>query len=1101
MSGKGTSRGIILSPQRSALASVMPHGVMDWRPFDASRLGGVVSGGSRVETILSPELEARREEVARRREEAARAERQRYHPGRASHDPHASPTFRPIRASGGPPPLSPTMQPTHARNVSSIPSITASRRTVPNANTSYAYDAGRDIFGSGGGGGSISGVEESHTFDAARRKSTMAAGRVHLDGEKGALAHELARAREAAMERERASLREIRMRTSGIECSWYASPESRAKPPPPGVQSLYYLLEYSRWYLALSIVLTLFSLFAHDFSVAFLPKVLDTSVDALLVCVLSIFGIEILANSYAKEYYCLTSFLFWLDLVGAFSICFDIGWINDVWFPTDPTSSGSGQVTSVLRLARFTRVLRILKLVRIVRVFKLQQSFTKTSIGSAAATSSKVGLTLSERQDKKAIGMLVLVLVLYPFFSVSARSDLSPQMGLEMIQDAVVSGDPSARDSAIATFLRYQADNNLFYLDVVVNATTGATALLLDDNAASKIRDLRQNEWEEYRLETASGGVSIACLDRRNDVFLDAVYTFCFTILIVLVFTAGSYMMSRDVQSLVVAPLDRMTAMVKKLAGTILFLNHPKDGGTGGDGLTPGGPQSPTMRPVAGDIAGFETDAIEQVIAQIGNIFSVVPDPHPQDSRLPKSLAMLSGSKHTQIKTLNSVVHIDVSERPRQIGEDEDLDSSDAFGPVPPLHLDLNAPVAAHLNVADFPECGSIDAILHHNGVLPYFRLFLASNLALENLLFVQEVDRFRTIMKLHVLTLYNAFVSPQASNQVNLPSMQRDHILSELECPSVSLFDESQRECLALMASFLKQFQQSKFCAGYMRKRAPRVRNPAVAAQLAAPIITHNPPDAKRQPQHVRRVSHAHSTQRRTPFGTPQATPITPLFTPSALNLPTNTHGGGHDDTLSSTMRSDRSHLRPARGAHELQLPGSVPSSPQPHSPSPSPSRASSHTNGDSLRAAVAAAATVTAISDGAAVPVEPRRQSGGGAEGVLTSFQAGASRRSTGSRRTAPALSVSTEGQQMVVAESDLDTQIAALIASEGGPRIRASLERRTSGGRTSGAVTPKTVAAAAAATAVVESPPQLSSALVASPPSNLTSPVSEFHMPTNE
>ena len=212
--------------------------------------------------------------------------------------------------------------------------------------------------------------------------------------------------------RDAAGFRQVRARQAG----------SQARGAPWGSRRLYELLEHSLAYTILSICLTVFSLFAFDFSVAFLPKVLDDSVAALLLACMCFFGLEILANAYAKQNYFGTSFLFWLDLVGTFSLCFDIACINDAFFPSSSSSSFSssssassstadgthgGQVArsaSVLRLTKFARVLRILKLVRIVRVFKFNAALQKTMVGARSATPSKVGLTLSELQDKKVIG-------------------------------------------------------------------------------------------------------------------------------------------------------------------------------------------------------------------------------------------------------------------------------------------------------------------------------------------------------------------------------------------------------------------------------------------------------------------------------------------------------------------------------------------------------------------------------------------------------------------------------------------------------------------------------------------------------------------------
>jgi hypothetical protein len=94
------------------------------------------------------------------------------------------------------------------------------------------------------------------------------------------------------------------MRQSGFDfgmgaCDHSCTPANE-RSPPPGVERIYHLLETSRVYLWFSIAATIFSLFAHDFSIAFLPKQLDDSVSGLLLAVFVLFVVEIGLNMYCK---------------------------------------------------------------------------------------------------------------------------------------------------------------------------------------------------------------------------------------------------------------------------------------------------------------------------------------------------------------------------------------------------------------------------------------------------------------------------------------------------------------------------------------------------------------------------------------------------------------------------------------------------------------------------------------------------------------------------------------------------------------------------------------------------------------------------------
>lgn len=1241
--------------------------VLDWKPYDTT------GRSHNVETILSPELREAQAHVAAKRAEHDKIERARYaHAGASltsAADRESAPAAAVSSAHTGPSPHKRAIHPSSGGGLSlAVPP----RKALPNAQSERTYDAGAEIFGTElappdktkhAGGATAAqrrqyGVAPSSTSDAAASGAASAAA-------------------PSCFSRFRAFLSasfsgEIVMRTSPLPCfpsttsvrsnpaarrdaaGFRAAPvRPRALGPPVGARWLYRLLEHSTAYTFWSIGLTVFSLFAYDFSVAFLPKSLDLSVAALLLACLIVFSLEILANCYAKANYCLVSFLFYLDVVGTFSLCFDIYWISQglfggsdadnrvEWGDAGSTSGdstvGGGQVArsaSLLRLTKFARVLRILKLVRIVRVFKFNAALQKTSLGSRTATPSKVGLTLSERQDKIVIGLVMILLILAPFFQVTPVEDQSGGLGLQLLGETAASlgvdrsGTLAAEalrslfSDQLRAYLNTQIQSNhLAYLSLLVgvNSTTSTNPTVTVYHAATEsLSELRSSEYAVFvytsSLSARSGLISgdtpgnIAIFSHRSDIFLESVLAMCYTLLVVVAFVLGSFLLNRDVQILVVQPLDRMTLMVKKLAGTILFLNQGGAGGGGGGGNTDGalsGLTSLNNSPrgggggggggftpsgagegagggshvhSAGEIRGFETEAIEGMMAQIASIFNLVPDAHDPASGLPKSFAMLSGSKHTQIKTLNSVVQIDVSERPREPGEDGDFDPS-LESPTPAgsrrdlgqgggagrsaHNVHLAAPgggggkEGAELpgspsggsggsgglpSIADFPELLTIDGILHNQLLLPYFKLFMTSSLTLENLLFVQEVDRFRTIVKLHVLNLYNSFISPRAHNQVNLPSLQRDAILSQLENPSACIFDEAQHECIGLMSSFLGNFHTSKYCRGYMARHRNRHHHvlkvavktgtsagilgssaggvgggtgkagavAGVVERVAGPMLTASTAPSRHGTAHAAQLkqisvsaasaSNGGSTGPQqqllnTPSNAPSLTvqlqaqdtasglspthaPGPRLYNPAHAARPTLDLKVGRGSSQSASPRSQEQE-------QQLQLPGAVAPSPVNQSAPRSP--ASKSKGGDAAAAAARPRSTSplavpprdsssppplaagTSTTEGRAA-ISRRRSSGGGlsvpraaaARSALAgaaadaadsdddeappvrlerqpTFTADAARRSTG-KRAAPAIAVSSPasvGGAVLVGESDLDAQIAALQASEGNRR----------------------------------------------------------------
>ena len=108
----------------------------------------------------------------------------------------------------------------------------------------------------------------------------------------------------------------------------------------------------------------------------------------------------------------------------------------------------------------------------------------------------------------------------------------------------------------------------------------------------------------------------------------------------------------------------------------------------------------------------------------------------------------------------------------------------------------------------------------HTRGVLSHFRLYLTANLLMENLLFYQEVERYRAILQSHSHSLYSNFISSASSTQVNISAALHDTIKHRVLSPSAAMFDEAQAECVMLMKAHVRGFNESKYAQLYMHKK-----------------------------------------------------------------------------------------------------------------------------------------------------------------------------------------------------------------------------------------------------------------------------------------
>lgn len=117
-------------------------------------------------------------------------------------------------------------------------------------------------------------------------------------------------------------------------------------------------------------VLTLYTLFADDLRVLFIPKKYDDLFFFITTVALLIFSGEILLACYCKPDY-FPNFFFWLDVMSTVSMIFDIGWFMDNF---NTVFTGTGDATSIAktsRAARVTRIVRLVRLIRLVRIVKL----------------------------------------------------------------------------------------------------------------------------------------------------------------------------------------------------------------------------------------------------------------------------------------------------------------------------------------------------------------------------------------------------------------------------------------------------------------------------------------------------------------------------------------------------------------------------------------------------------------------------------------------------------------------------------------------------------------------------------------------------------
>ena len=121
-----------------------------------------------------------------------------------------------------------------------------------------------------------------------------------------------------------------------------------------------------------------------------------------------------------------------------------------------------------------------------------------------------------------------------------------------------------------------------------------------------------------------------------------------------------------------------------------------------------------------------------------------------------------------------------------------------------------------------YPELQTIESIINSTQCINYYKMYMISNLQIENLLFYQEVQRFQSIINTHSNHIWNHFISTKATvTAINIPSTMRDSIYHEL-CGNwcCSVFDDAQTQVITLMNGHWRTFIDSKYCQAYVAQR-----------------------------------------------------------------------------------------------------------------------------------------------------------------------------------------------------------------------------------------------------------------------------------------
>lgn len=199
------------------------------------------------------------------------------------------------------------------------------------------------------------------------------------------------------------------------------APEDVAPPPPLTRHQKVLAFVENKYVSTFMTACTIFTLFGDDFRVSFFPKSADDHVYNALFALFIFFSIELVLNVYSRPNYFNRGrgFSFYMDLISTLSVIPDVDWI---WSNVVGTSSTSASQAAALKAGRAsragTKAGRIVRLVRLFRVLRILRVVKKNKNGETKkieiSEPSKIGKVLTEKTTRRLIVLVLLIIIVSP---------------------------------------------------------------------------------------------------------------------------------------------------------------------------------------------------------------------------------------------------------------------------------------------------------------------------------------------------------------------------------------------------------------------------------------------------------------------------------------------------------------------------------------------------------------------------------------------------------------------------------------------------------------------------------------------------------------
>ncbi len=299
-----------------------------------------------------------------------------------------------------------------------------------------------------------------------------------------------------------------------------------------------------------------------------------------------------------KDFLKIGSFYFWLDLMATLSMTFELPWLTSVSADGVDDNFDNARAGKASRAgAKAARMLKVVRMVRLVRLVKLYKYFSENKHKKEGSSSivpdrdeselddmppeSHVGAEMSDRTTKKVIVGILIMLMVIPLLQVDEIEYIN-EYGMHMVleqrtslnqigQDVGFDGlDWGRWEHAESVFLKNTNCISLLYRGFEDDVRD--YGIVPSDRASPA--SLRSSEKSIISISSLNDNlVMTAAFDYSKRAEEEALLGILLTTFVILLLAVGTMTFSKDVNHLVILPIEKMVQLVREISANPLGEN------------------------------------------------------------------------------------------------------------------------------------------------------------------------------------------------------------------------------------------------------------------------------------------------------------------------------------------------------------------------------------------------------------------------------------------------------------------------------------------------------------------------------------------------